>query len=155
MFRLNSYRSALRWLALPVLASALASPVALAQNHGGFYNGVRSGGHGGQYDRNPRSNGRAYDNRQNNHQGYNDPRSNNRGYNNQGYNNQGYDDHRGGIGPGKGALIGGAGGAALGAVFGGGLKGAIIGGAAGAGIGAIAGQAHQNSQRRNNGYYPR
>jgi len=44
-----------------------------------------------------------------------------------------YDDHdrhdQGGIGPGKGALIGGAGGAALGALFGGGLKGALIGGA--------------------------
>jgi hypothetical protein len=34
-------------------------------------------------------------------------------------------------------LIGGAGGAALGAIFGGGLKGTIIGGAAGAGIGAL------------------
>ncbi len=33
----------------------------------------------------------------------------------------------GGIGPGKGALIGGAGGAALGAIFGGGLKGTLIG----------------------------
>jgi hypothetical protein len=58
-------------------------------------------------------------------------------------------DHSGGIGPGKGALIGGAGGAVLGAVFGGGAKGALIGGAAGAGIGAIAGQANQNNRRRN------
>ncbi|MDE1163647.1 MAG: hypothetical protein PW792_17110 [Acidobacteriaceae bacterium] len=65
-------------------------------------------------------------------------------------NDRGYYDHRhdGGIGPGKGALIGGAGGAALGAIFGGGVKGALIGGAAGAGIGAIAGQANQNSRRR-------
>jgi hypothetical protein len=155
MFRLNGCRSALRWLALAVLASALASPVALAQNHGSFYNGMRSGGHGGQYDGNSRSNSRAYDNRQHNSQGYNSQSYNNQGYNNRGDSTQRYDDHRGGIGPGKGALIGGAGGAALGAVFGGGLKGAIIGGAAGAGIGAIAGQAHQNSQRRNNGYYPR
>lgn len=57
----------------------------------------------------------------------------------------------GGIGPGKAALIGGAGGAALGAVFGGGLKGTLIGGAAGAGIGAIAGkvaQKNDHNQRR-------
>ncbi len=53
----------------------------------------------------------------------------------------------GGIGPGKGALIGGAGGAVLGAVFGGGLKGTLIGGAAGAGIGAIAGKAAQGNDR--------
>jgi hypothetical protein len=67
-----------------------------------------------------------------------------------------YDDHRrydddrnrGGIGPGKGALIGGAGGAALGAIFGGGLKGTLIGGAAGAGIGAIVGNNAQNNRDR-------
>jgi len=61
-----------------------------------------------------------------------------------------YDDRRdqGGIGPGKGALIGGAGGAALGAIFGGGLKGALIGGAAGAGVGAVAGKIHQDNKRR-------
>ena len=58
------------------------------------------------------------------------------------------DRNRGGIGPGKGALIGGAGGAALGAIFGGGLKGALIGGGAGAGVGAIAGKIHQNNRRR-------
>lgn len=46
-----------------------------------------------------------------------------------------------GIGPGKGAAIGGVAGAALGAVFGGGAKGALIGGAAGAGVGALAGKA--------------
>lgn len=45
----------------------------------------------------------------------------------------------GGIGPGKAALIGGAGGAALGALFGRSLKGTLIGGAAGAGAGAIGG----------------
>jgi hypothetical protein len=56
--------------------------------------------------------------------------------------------HQGGIGPGKGALIGGAGGAALGALFGGGLKGAIIGGAAGAGVGAVAGKVHQDNKER-------
>ncbi len=52
-------------------------------------------------------------------------------------------DDGGGIGPGKAALIGGAGGAALGALFGGSLKGALIGGAAGAGIGAIGGKLAQ------------
>ena len=71
-------------------------------------------------------------------------------------NGRDYRDRRsGGIGPGKGALIGGAGGAALGAIFGGGLKGSLIGGAAGAGIGAIAGKAHQNNVRRDDRYYPR
>jgi hypothetical protein len=58
------------------------------------------------------------------------------------------DRNRGGIGPGKGALIGGAGGAALGAIFGGGAKGALIGGAAGAGVGALAGKANQDSRNR-------
>src|ERR1700694_1903924 len=48
----------------------------------------------------------------------------------------------------KGALIGGAGGAVLGAIFGRGLKGTIIGGAAGAGIGAAVGEANQNNRRR-------
>jgi len=51
----------------------------------------------------------------------------------------------GGIGPGYGALIGGAGGAALGAVFGGGLKGTLIGGAAGAGLGALGGKLAQGN----------
>lgn len=55
--------------------------------------------------------------------------------------------HQGGIGPGKGALIGGAGGAALGALFTGSAKGTIIGGAAGAGIGAILGQHAQDNRR--------
>lgn len=57
-------------------------------------------------------------------------------------------DSGGGIGPGKAALIGGAGGAALGAIFGGGLKGTIIGGAAGAGIGAIGGKLAQGNDDR-------
>jgi hypothetical protein len=55
---------------------------------------------------------------------------------------------QGGIGPGKGALIGAAGGAVLGTVFGGGLKGALIGGAAGAGVGAVAGKIHQDNRDR-------
>ena len=84
-----------------------------------FYNGARDGSRGGYYDR---GNDMGYDRR--------------------------YDDRRqGGIGPGKGALIGGAGGAALGAIFGGGAKGALLGGAAGAGIGAIAGKVHQDNRR--------
>jgi uncharacterized protein YcfJ len=66
------------------------------------------------------------------------------------YDRRYYHDHHdeGGIGPGKGALIGGAAGAALGAVFGGGLKGALVAGAAGAGVGAIAGKANQDSRER-------
>jgi uncharacterized protein YcfJ len=58
------------------------------------------------------------------------------------------DHNRGGIGPGKGAIIGGAGGAILGTIFGGGAKGALIGGAAGAGVGALAGKANQNRRDR-------
>jgi len=58
-----------------------------------------------------------------------------------------HDRHDNGIGPGKGALIGGAGGAVLGLAFGGGAKGAIIGGAAGAGIGAALGANAQNNRR--------
>lgn len=94
-----------------------------------YYNGVRSGYGRGGYDYDHRHDRRDYDR--------------NRNY------------HQGGIGPGKGALIGGAGGAALGAVFGGGLKGALIGGGAGAGIGAIAGKAHQDHVRDRDGYYRR
>jgi hypothetical protein len=56
------------------------------------------------------------------------------------------DRDQGGIGPGKGALIGGASGAVLGAVFGGGLKGALIGGGAGAGVGAVAGKVNQDNK---------
>jgi hypothetical protein len=96
-----------------------------------FNRGVRDGGRGGQY---------------------NDPRYDNRQYNNRQYNNS-YYQNQGGIGPGKGALIGGAGGAVLGAVFGHGLKGTLIGGATGAGIGAVVGEVHQKNQQ--NQYYPR
>lgn len=122
-------------LVLPLLFATAIFPAAGQRqdyrqqpNNGAYYNGVRSGGRGGSY----------YNNR--------DPH----------YNDQHYyhDDHRqGGIGPGKGALIGGAGGAVLGAVFGGGLKGTIIGGAAGAGIGAVVGQAAQD--KRNDDHYHR
>jgi hypothetical protein len=147
MIRLKSSRSTLSLLAAALL---LGSTFAPAQDHGSFYNGVRDGGRGGQYDRNSHQDSRS-DNSRQDKRGSNDQR-----YNDQRYNNQRYDNRQGGIGPGKGALIGGAGGAALGAVFGGGLKGALIGGAAGAGIGAVVGQAHQNSQRRDdNRSYPR
>jgi hypothetical protein len=112
-------------LTVPLLFATSVVP-ALAQHHNdAYYNGMRNGGRGGNY--------------------YNGNRD--RPY---------HDDHRrdqGGIGPGKGALIGGAGGAVLGAVFGGGLKGTIIGGAAGAGIGAVVGQAAQN--KRDNDRYRR
>jgi hypothetical protein len=107
-------------LIVPLIFATSVAP-AFAQNRhdSAYYNGMRSGGRGGSY--------------------YNGNRD--RPY---------HDDHRqGGIGPGKGALIGGAGGAVLGAVFGGGLKGTIIGGAAGAGIGAVVGQAAQNNRDNN------
>ncbi len=91
-------------------------------DHQQFYNGAYEGGRGGDYY----GHDRRYDD----------------------YDRR-YEDRRehGGIGPGKGALIGGAGGAALGAIFGGGAKGAIIGGAAGAGIGAVLGEHNQNERR--------
>jgi hypothetical protein len=67
--------------------------------------------------------------------------------------------NRGGIGPGKGALIGGGAGALLGGLLGGGMKGALIGGGIGAGGGALLGKANADSRHRrdyrdyNNGYY--
>ncbi len=113
-----------RVCATVLLAMASALPVT-AQHRGddrnnSYYNGMQQGSRGGyndQYDH------RRYDNRDE------------------------YNRTHGGIGPGRGALIGGAGGAALGAVFGGGLKGALIGGGAGAGVGAIAGKVHQDNKR--------
>jgi hypothetical protein len=114
-----------RTLLLIPLLLATTMPPAFAQHRGNFNDGVRHGGHGGQYD----------------DRHYHDDHRNDRNSN------------QGGIGPGKGALIGAAGGAALGAVFGGGLKGTIVGGAAGAGIGAVLGQANQNSKQNN--YYRR
>src|ERR1700761_94335 len=63
-----------------------------------------------------------------------------------------YQNNQGGIGPGKGALIGGAAGAVLGAAFGGGVKGSLITGAAGAGIGAIIGKSAQDNRQQNNYY---
>ena len=118
-------------LLTPLLIATSMVPLGAQNHHNGnhnsaYYNGMRNGTRGGNY----------YNDR--------DPHYNNNYY---------HDDHRqGGIGPGKGALIGGAGGAALGALFGGGLKGTIVGGAAGAGIGAVVGQASQN-KRNNDNYY--
>jgi len=116
MRRKNSIQSKMMKIRNSLILSPLLFAIILpasAQHHNDNFNqGVRKGGHGGQY----------YDN------------------------NRHYDHHSGGIGPGKGAIIGGAGGAALGAIFGGGLKGTIVGGAAGAGIGAIAGQVNQNNR---------
>ena len=101
-----------------LLFLVLATLPALAQRHDQFYNGVQAGGRGGNYyNQKDRDRDRRHSRDQ------------------------------GGVGPGTGALIGGAGGAVLGAVIGGGLKGTIVGGAAGAGIGAILGQANQDSKR--------
>jgi hypothetical protein len=106
---------------------------ALAQNrhydNSQFYEGARRGAQGGNYG-------------QGNYHGGNHRYDDNR-----------YDSrNQGGIGPGKGALIGGAAGAVLGAAFGGGVKGSLITGAAGAGIGAIIGQSAQNNRDRNDYY---
>jgi hypothetical protein len=110
-------------LLTPLLFAASLLP-ATAQNHNNFNNGMRNGGHGGNY----------YNQRDDRY--HNDRRQN-----------------QGGIGPGKGALIGGAGGAVLGAVFGGGLKGTLIGGAAGAGIGAAVGGVAQSNRDNNRRRY--
>lgn len=110
-------------LIAPLLLSTILPANAQYRNDR-FNNGVRQGGRGGQY--------------------YNDRDRH--------YNDDRYRQNQGGIGPGKGALIGGAGGAVLGAVFGGGLKGTIIGGAAGAGIGAAVGGVAQSRRDNNNRY---
>jgi hypothetical protein len=105
-----------------------ALPAAAQSHHNDdsrFYNGASRGAHGGNY-------GNDRHHYQDNH----------------------YQDKQGGIGPGKGALIGGAAGAVLGAAFGGGVKGSLITGAAGAGIGAIIGKSAQDNRDSNN-YYRR
>lgn len=119
----NTFR---KMLCVTMLAAPLAVAVpahAQRYHHDRFYNGAYQGGRYGNY---------GYDR----YHRYPD-----------------YDRHHGGIGPGKGALIGGAGGAALGALFGGGAKGALIGGAAGAGIGAIVGKSNADRRHRREGYY--
>ena len=132
-----------------VAALLLCGGVAGAQQDRDFYNGVRDGTRGGQYDGSDQR--RDADRHKNNGQYNNGQYNNDARYNDRDNNHN----QQGGIGPGKGALIGGAGGAVLGALFGGGLKGSLIGGAAGAGIGAIAGKVHQNKVRRDHNYYPR
>jgi len=148
-----AYKSVAKLIALLLLATSILPAAAQDRDHNdnrdnrnnqAFYNGVRSGGRGGHYS-DPRYDNGRYNNGQYDNGRY-DSRYNNGQYDN-GYRKQG------GIGPGKGALIGGAGGAVLGALFGKGIKGAIIGGAAGAGIGAVIGQAHQNQE--NDQYRPR
>jgi hypothetical protein len=118
-------------VALLMLATSLSGIAQNRGNRGDFYDGVRSGTRGSNYDQG-HDHGR-FDERDRRYQD---------------------DRHRdqGGIGPGKGALIGAGGGAILGALLGGGLKGTIVGGAAGAGIGAIAGKAHQDNRRRDDRY---
>jgi len=112
-------------LCCSILGSAIPAPAQNRHyNNTQFYNGANRGVRGGNYG------GGHYHDRDR------------------------YQQNQGGIGPGKGALIGGAAGAALGAVFGGGVKGSLITGAAGAGIGAIIGQSAQNN-RENNNYYRR
>ena len=104
------------------LGAALPTAAQPRHDQNNFYQGASRGVHGGNYGY---DRGRHYRN-----------------------DNQ----NQGGIGPGKGALIGGAAGGVLGAVFGGGVKGSLITGAAGAGIGAIIGGVAQNN-RDNNNYY--
>lgn len=84
--------------------------------------------------------------------GYQQAQPYNDRYDRQYYGDRDYDRHRGGIGPGKGALIGAGAGALLGGLFGG-AQGALIGGGVGAGGGALLGKAHQNHER--NKYYGR
>jgi hypothetical protein len=128
---MSKFRNSFLITSLLVLFATTTVPT-FAQHHNdsAYYNGMRQGAQGGNYYG---SHDRPY---HNDHRSYQQPK-------------------QGGIGPGKGALIGAAGGAALGAVFGGGLKGTIIGGAAGAGIGAVVGQAAQNNRNNNNYYHPR
>jgi hypothetical protein len=108
-------------LATPLLFAVSFLPASAQRyNNNNFNSGLRNGARGGSY-----------------YNGQDDRR----------YHDDHYRNNQGGIGPGKGALIGGAGGAVLGAVFGGGLKGTIIGGAAGAGIGAAVGGVAQSNRR--------
>lgn len=108
------------------LLTSTAGPLlstADAQNYNGYYRGARS------------------------RHVYNDR------YDRNYYESERYHKAHSGIGPGKGAAIGGVGGAALGAVFGGGMKGALIGGAAGAGIGALLGKSAEDKRHEKYGRY--
>ncbi len=145
----RKYRIFTSLVGLPLMLSPLAHAQYDQQRHSNFSQGVYQGGRGGSYDQGQDSGRGNYG--RGSYNGGND----NRGNYNRGNDGQ-YQGH--GIGTGRGALIGGAGGAALGAVFGGGLKGSLVGGAAGAGIGAFAGHEHQKTVRRHDyeqGYGPR
>jgi hypothetical protein len=113
---------------LLILALGFGSGLPMSAQHRGkndqFYRGAQRGVRGGNYGN---DRGRHY--------------------------NDHYNQNQGGIGPGKGALIGGGVGAAAGALFGGGVKGALITGAAGAGVGAILGGVAQSNRDNNNNYY--
>ena len=106
------------------------------ESHQQFYNGAYEGGRGGDYGYDHDGRYAEYDRHYHGNGNY--------------YGDPTYYRHDNGIGPGKGALIGGAGGAVLGALLGGG-KGAFVGGAAGAGIGAILGE-HSQQERREQPY---
>jgi hypothetical protein len=113
-------------LACSILGSGFSASGQPGRNpNNHFYDGANRGMRGGNYGQGRYHENHYYDNR-----------------------------NQGGIGPGKGALIGGAAGAVLGAAFGGGVKGSLITGAAGAGIGAIIGKSAQDN-RENNNYYRR
>ena len=99
-----------------VAALLLCGGVAGAQQDRDFYNGVRDGTRGGQYDGSDQR--RDADRHKNNGQYNNGQYNNDARYNDRDNNHN----QQGGIGPGKGALIGGAGGAVLGALFGGGSR---------------------------------
>ena len=111
--------------ALLLSCSILGSGFPPAQNRGNnnsqFYDGARRGSQGGNYG-GGRYHDHHYDNRD-----------------------------QGGIGPGKGALIGGAAGAVLGAAFGGGVQGSLITGAAGAGLARSLGNPRRTIDKNN--YY--
>ena len=123
-----------------LLLASVGASVVPVQAAAQYNNGYGNNGYG--------TNSRYYNGYRNTHP-YDDRYDRQRYGNNNGYyNNDGrYNNNRGGIGPGKGALIGGGAGALLGGLLGGGLKGALIGGGIGAGGGALLGKAHQNSVR--------
>ena len=120
-----------RLMAAVLCVPLIVATAAPASGQNGYHNGYYNQGNRNQFNHGAYQGGRSGD---------------------YGHDYRHYDDrHQGGIGPGKGALIGGAGGAALGALFTGSAKGAIVGGAAGAGIGAILGKQAQDN--RNNQWH--
>lgn len=116
----RAFRKAVSLCILTVAAMLVLPSAAPAQPRGNYYRGMHNQVQRGDYDRYARE-----DERRHHHDS-------------------------GGIGPGKGALIGTAGGAALGAIFGRSLKSTVIGGAAGAAAGAIGGAIadHDNNNHK-------